>query len=118
MITLHDRFATAVILYMIIAAVWGVVSFVRRSGVGGSYRGTLLIGEGMLVFEAILGMALFVTGHRPAESLHFLYGALAPVILPLSLSVARTRPTRQRPLVYGIAALLIVGLVIRAIVTG
>jgi hypothetical protein len=47
-----------------------------------------------------------------------LYGALAPLILPLSLSVARTRPSRQIPLVYGIAALLIVGLAIRAIVTG
>ena len=84
----------------------------------GSFRGTLFIGEGMLAIEALTGMGLFVTGHRPPDDLHFLYGALAPLILPLSLSVARTRPGRQVPLIYGVAALLIVGLAIRAIVTG
>ena len=118
MVELHGRFAVAAVLYMIVVGVWGVVSYFRRSGISGSFRGTLFIGEGMLVIEAILGMALLATGHRPPDKLHFLYGALAPLILPLSVSVAKTRPPRQVPLIYGVAALLIVGLAIRAIVTG
>jgi hypothetical protein len=103
---------------MIIVGVWGIVSYFRRTEVSGSYRGALIIGEGMLILEAVFGLALFASGHRPPDNLHFLYGALTPVVLPLSLTVAGTRPTRQVPLIYGVAALLIVGLAIRAIVTG
>jgi len=117
-VELHGRFAVAAVLYMIVVGVWGIVSYFRKTGVSGSFRGTLFIGEGMLVLEAVLGMALLAAGHRPPDNLHFLYGALVPLVFPLSLSVARTRPPRQVPLIYGVAALLIVGLALRAIVTG
>jgi hypothetical protein len=118
MVELHDRFATSAVLYMVVVGVWGIVSYFRKTEVSGSYRGVLIIGEGMLALEAVYGMALFATGHRPPSNLHFLYGALTPFVLPLSLTIAGTRPTRQGPLIYGVAALFIVGLALRAIVTG
>jgi heme A synthase len=117
-IALHDRFATSIILYMIVVGLWGVVSYIRKIGVSPSYRGTLVIGEAILVLQGILGISLVASGYRPKQPLHFLYGGLSVFILPFLMSFARVRPSHQRPLIYGLGAIFIVGLALRAMMTG
>ncbi|MGA7672271.1 MAG: hypothetical protein WBW04_17740 [Nitrolancea sp.] len=118
MLQIHDRFAVSVILYMFALGIWGIVSYVRKSGVTGSYRGTLVIGELMLLTQGALGISLVFSGYRPAASLHFLYGGLSVFVLPLLMSYVRVRPKHQGPLIYGIGAIFIMGLAIRAMMTG
>lgn len=118
MVVVHDRFATSVILYMLVVGLWGIISFVRKTGVSSSYRGTLVIGEMMLILQGIFGITLVISGYRPAQPLHFLYGGLSVFILPLVMNYARVRPKRQGPLIYGVSALFITGLAIRAMMTG
>ena len=84
----------------------------------GSYRGTLVIGEGMLLAQGAFGVALVISGYRPSQPLHFLYGGLSVFVLPLLMSYARVRPKHQAPLIYGLGALFIGGLAIRAMMTG
>lgn len=118
MIQVHDRFATSVILYMLVVGVWGLVSYVRKTGVSGSYRGTLVIGEVMLILQGVLGIILVFSGYRPSQSLHFLYGGLSVFVLPLLMTYVRVRPKHQAPLIYGLGAIFIMGLAIRAMMTG
>ena len=118
MILLHQRLAVAATLYALVLGVWGVVSFFRGRGVTPNYRGALVIGEGLLAAQALLGLLLLLLGYRPAEILHLLYGVLIPLVLPFTSGVVRGRSGRTRSLYYGGAALFIVGLAIRATVTG
>lgn len=118
MTNVHARFAVSVILYMAIVAVWGIATYFRKTGMSGNYRGTLVIGELMLVAQGVFGIVLVSSGYRPAHSLHFLYGGLTVFVLPVLMSYARFRPKHQQPLVYGLGALFITGLAIRALMTG
>jgi heme A synthase len=118
MTTVHARFAVSVILYMAIVAGWGIVSYFRKTGMSGSYRGTLVIGELMLITQGIFGVLLVGSGYRPAQSLHFLYGGLSLFVLPVLMTYVRFKPKNQVPLVYGLGALFITGLAIRALMTG
>lgn len=115
---MHDRFAVSIVLFMAIVGVWGIVAYFRKSGVTSNYRGTLVIGELMLVMQGIFGITLVLSGDRPGQSLHFLYGGLSVFILPLLMNYVHVRPKRQGPLIYGIGALFITGLAIRAMMTG
>ena len=114
----HAGVATAVVLYMLILGLWGVVAALRGPGITASYRGALFIGEGLALAQAVIGVLLVVGGHRPGDVLHFLYGVLVPLVIPFAYGISHTRPPRRAALYYGIATLFIVGLAIRAIVTG
>ena len=118
MLLFHDRFAVSVILYMFVLGVWGIISYFRKVGVTGSYRGTLVIGELMLLTQGALGISLVFSGYRPADSLHFVYGGLSVFVLPLLMSYVRVRPKHQGPLIYGLGAIFIMGLAVRAMMTG
>lgn len=117
-VLVHSRFAVSVILYMFIVGVWGIGSYFKKTEVSGSYRGALFIGELMLVVQGILGVTLVISGYRPKEPLHFVYGGLSVFILPLLMNFVRVRPKHQGPLIYGIGTLFIMGLAIRAMMTG
>ncbi len=103
---------------MLVVGLWGLISYFRKTGVSGSYRGTLVVGEMMLVLQGVFGITLVLSGYRPAQPLHFLYGGLSVFVLPILMQYARVRPEHQRPLIYGLGALFIMGLAIRAMMTG
>ncbi|HET9014963.1 MAG TPA: hypothetical protein VFN57_05165 [Thermomicrobiaceae bacterium] len=117
MLQLHQSVAAAIALYMLILGIWGLVA-AARSGVTPSYRGSLAVAEVLTLVEAAIGGLLLVAGDRPGDPLHFLYGALVPLGIPATYIFAHTRSPRRAALLYGIATLFIVGLTIRAIMTG
>lgn len=115
---IHGRVAIAVVLYMLVLGFWGLVSFFRKAGISESYRGALFIGEALTVVQALLGVALLADGRRPPDALHYLYGILVPLIIPFMYSYVRAQPKVRAAIFYGIATLFIVGLAVRAIMTG
>jgi hypothetical protein len=117
MTTVHDRLATAVILYTLILGLWGLVGALR-GGVSGSYRGSLVIGEGLLIVQSLLGVALLIGGSRPALWVHFLYGALIPLMLPFAVTLGRRRSGQTEALLYAGTSLFIFGMALRAVATG
>jgi hypothetical protein len=113
---LHNQLATTMLYFMFVCGVWAVIgSF--RGGISGSLAGALVLGEGLILLQGVLGIILYLTGHRPAQGLHFLYGVAAAVTLPGIYSYVKGRSSRAQALSLGLGALFIVGLAIRGIVT-
>jgi heme A synthase len=116
-VDLHQTVARMLVLYYTVVGLWGVFLAVRKSGLSPSYRGALVIGVGLGVLQALLGIGLLLTGLRPADNLHFLYGATVILTLPLVMSYIVDKRV-SRPLAFGLASLFMAGLAIRAITTG
>ena len=117
-LVLHERLAISFLLFMLAVGLWGLFSFLRGGSLSGSIAGALVIGQILIMVQGLAGIALFVSGHRPADSLHILYGIAAALVLPFVWSYMKDRNARQALLFYSLVALFAVGLAIRGIVTG
>jgi hypothetical protein len=115
---LHERIATSVELFMAIAALWGLVTYLRGRGMGSSYWGILAVGELLLVAQGTLGILIWLSGARPARGVHLLYGAVAVVTLPAYYAMSKGREDRGATLAYSLICLFLLGIGLRAIGTG
>ena len=104
---------------MAAVGIWGLFVFARGGVLDGSISGALIIGQVLIGAQGIAGMTIFIEGtHRPADSVHILYGVAAFVTMPFVWSYVRERHPRQGLFFYSLAALFIMGLAIRGITTG
>ncbi len=117
-VLLHNRLAITVVLFFLVVGLWGILEFARGGGIGGNIAGAFIIGQVLIVVQGLLGLVLLVSGDRPNQMLHILYGFAAALVLPFVWSYVRDRAPRQGLLLYSIVALFIVGLAIRGITTG
>jgi hypothetical protein len=113
----HNSLSTTMVLFMLACGLWGIVG-AFRGGLSGSLSGALMIGQGLVLVQGLLGVVLYLAGARPANGLHWLYGASAAVTLPGVYSFVRHRSGRLQSLYLGFGALFIFGLAIRGITTG
>jgi ABC-type arginine transport system permease subunit len=72
----------------------------------------------VIVLQVLAGLFLYGTGHRPAESLHLLYGAAALAAIPFGSYFAAEAPPRPRAVVLAAAGVLTLGIIFRSFVTG
>lgn len=114
---LHNSLATTMLLFMLACGMWGVFS-AFRGGLSGSLSGALVIGEGLILVQGLLGLVAYLSGARAADGIHWLYGASAAVTLPGIYSFVRHRSARIQALWLGAGALFVFGLTIRGITTG
>jgi hypothetical protein len=115
---LHATLANTVILFMVACGLWGIFS-AFRGGMNGNLAGALVIGQGLIVFQGLLGLISYLIGGRPAQGgLHFLYGVSILVTLPGLYGYTRGRPPVFQALWFGGGALFIAGLAARGITTG
>jgi hypothetical protein len=115
----HDRLANTILLFNLIAGLWGVVSYFRGRGVTNNYWGILAIAELLFIAQAILGVTMWLGGARPAGStVHLLYGAVSAISLPAYFLFTRGRDDRPATLAYGVLCLFLAGISVRAMVTG
>jgi hypothetical protein len=75
----------------------------------------VVIGVGV---TAAGGLAMLARGERPKELLHFLYAALAFVLIPIGDSLAARASPRRRAAARFLAALVALGVVARLFGTG
>ncbi|NOZ29411.1 MAG: hypothetical protein GXP39_15355 [Chloroflexi bacterium] len=118
LIEVHDRLANTVLLYLLAMTLWGWWRFLRRRGVDGSYWGALVIVELVLIVQGGLGGFLWLQGIRPARSIHVLYGVMSILALPTAYAYTRGRGERAEMLLYSVVTLILIGLVLRAMMTG
>lgn len=115
---LHAALANTVILFMIACGAWGFFS-AFRDGMNGSLAGALVIGEGLILVQGLLGVVSLVLGYRPVQGgLHFLYGVTMAISLPGIYTFTRDRSAHTQSIWFGAGALFIAGLAIRGITTG
>ena len=112
----HSLGASTVLGAVLVSGVVGTVAALR----GGSTWIDQLR-RGLTVFiglQVATGVALFVSGARPHESLHLLYGLVAIAILPLAGSFASEAPPRPRAWVLAGACMLLLIVAWRLASTG
>ncbi len=118
MILIHDRLSNAMILYMVAIGAWGLFAYFRGDELGGSLGGSFVIGQLLIVAQAVFGLVLVFMGARPLENLHYVYGTVCVLLLPFAYTFVRERYPRTGLLLCSTAALFIAILGYRAIATG
>jgi heme A synthase len=118
LILVHSRLALTIILYTFAMGAWAAVIFFRRKEIDSSFWGALVIGEIVMLLQGVLGVILVITGARPADILHFLYGVLVAFTWPGAYVYTHARQGRAEAGIYAIVSFFIFGLAIRAQMTG
>lgn len=115
----HARLGNSALLFMVVAGVWGLWRWRRHQSVNSSYRGLLLVGEILLVVQALVGVYMWLFMNRDAvlvrPTMHILYGILTVIALPAAFSFASGKIDGEREqALYAFLCLFLAGLVWRA----
>ena len=113
----HARLATAMLIFLSVAGVWGLATYFLRRSITGSYWGILAVGEILILAQMIIGVILWIEGARPARTIHVLYGIVAVISIPGYYAYTGGRDDHRASLTYGLICLFLVGISIRAIGT-
>jgi len=115
---LHDRLASSMVLFALLAAAWGLVAFARRRGMDGNLWGILAVGEVLFLAQGLLGFFLYLGGARPERGIHILYGVVALLTLPAYYAISKGRDDRTATLIYSLLYIFLAGIILRSTVTG
>jgi hypothetical protein len=112
----HEALAVAVGLIgmVVLAVALGWSRFGRPSRL--SLDRSILVAIAAMLVAIISGSLLFAGGARPSDPLHFVYATLALLVLPIARFA--TVFARRRAVAVGVAAALLVALVVRLAQTG
>lgn len=118
----HARLATAMIMFAVVAGVWGLVEYFRKHAVTPNYWGIIVVGNLLAVGQGILGLILALQGGSPARgAIHILYGIVAlswiPVINIVSGYANRDKVAVRETLIVALVSLFEAGIALRAITT-
>lgn len=113
----HERLANAVVLYSAIAGIWGIVGGIRRQTVSASYWGIIAIAELLYLAQAVIGLALWLGGDRPARGVHILYGVVTVLSLPGFYAISKGRDDSRATWTYGLLFFFLVAIALRAVTT-
>jgi|SRR5579872_2254338 len=117
-LTLHQGFFTVLLIYSIAMVLWGGFLYLRGSNPSGSYLSSLILAEGVAIFQGLVGLGLLIQGHHPKDALHYLYGVLAAATLPVAYLYSDGGRTRRDSGIFALAMLFLVGIAIRGATTG
>ncbi len=106
-----------------ICMLWGLglLIFRRQSTtVSSIYRSALRVTAAMALIQGIIGGILFLTGARPPDELHYVYGLLVFLAVPLALIYRSGKPEhiRRDLLILAFASLVVAAAAVRAALTG
>ncbi len=118
LVLIHNRIAVSAIVFAFIMGAWAAWNYFRGQGVSPSYWGALVIGELLMLVQGVIGILLVLTGARPGDFLHFLYGVLVALSWPAVYVYTNARAGRKEAGLYALVSFFIFGLAIRALMTG
>lgn len=119
LVEVHGRLANTALFFCGIMALWGGWRFLRKQGVDGSYWGALVIAEVVILAQGASGAYLWFNGARPERGgMHVLYGVVSALAVPLVYTYTKGREGRPEILLYMLAFFALIGLLLRAVVTG
>lgn len=113
----HVRLSTAMLLFLAVAGIWGLVSYFLRREVSSSYWGILAIGEVLIIAQMIVGAIIWIGSGFQAPLMHLLYGAVLGISIPGYFAYTKGRDDRRSNLSYGLICLFLVGISLRAMDT-
>ena len=113
----HGRIATALVLFTLIAGVYGLVEYFRKKPVSPSYWGVTVVGNLLALAQVALGAWMTLNGARPERPVHILYGSVAVLWVPIIQFINRSRSGRNETLVCALVSLLEFAIALRAFAT-
>jgi hypothetical protein len=81
-VSLHVVLGDALVLFSLALGIWGAYLYFRRNAITPGFRSSFLVMAGLTVLQGVIGLGAFVTGSRPGELLHIVYGVFAALFLP------------------------------------
>ena len=87
MTKLHIYLGVAVLATNGLTALWGAIAWTRRDP-SSIFWYLLRTAQVVVVVQVVLGVVLLASGKKPADSLHYVYGAL-PLVVSLVCEAAR-----------------------------
>ncbi len=114
---IHARLGNTALYYLIAMAAWGLWRVLRRQGVDSNYWGALIIAEILILLQGGLGGHMWLSGLRPARTIHLLYGIVGALIIPGIYAYTKGESDCRVMLIYALALLFGVGILLRAIMT-
>ncbi len=90
-VTLHQKFGFVLVVAAVLGALIGLTSLVTPL-VGFALKLYLRLLLLAVALEVVLGGSLYLMGHRPAQELHYLYGAALVVTLGVTFTIGRRTP--------------------------
>lgn len=116
---IHARLADTVQYYVIAMMLWGLWRYWRKEGLSSSYWGAIMIAAVLILVQGLLGSYLWLRGDRPTQDImHILYGLVGVISLPATFVYTKGREDRHTLLVYALVFMALVGIFMRAVVTG
>jgi heme A synthase len=103
-------------LLMLIIA--GYVGLIKHGDVTRTFRRATYAMTGYMVVEAVIGGLMYLSGGRPGQDVHFIYGLGAILSLPFFIFVEVTAQKRPAMSSYIWGFALLTGIVVRNIMTG
>ncbi|NTV63005.1 MAG: hypothetical protein HGA65_05660 [Oscillochloris sp.] len=117
-LSLHTRLHVTITLVLVALLLWGLLNALRGS-FGQGYLAALWVAELLIVAQAVLGVILLINSPQPLRmAMHIVYGLIALMILPGTLSFNRERTTRREALIYALVCFSLVIVVMRSYQTG
>jgi len=118
---LHGLLSRAILMFAVIAGVYGLVEYFRKHVVTPSYWGVIVVGNLAAVAQGILGLILALSGKQPAQWVHILYGVVAlmwiPIINLINQLANDGEHNRRETLIVALISLFQAGIALRAITT-
>lgn len=116
--SLHGFGARVLLAYAVALAIWGTYRYFRNQELGGGFRSSYLIMAGLTAAQGLLGLATFLSGQRPTELLHIVYGIFAVIFLPGAYLYAQGGSRRREAVILAGAAWIVSIAYLRGIATG
>ncbi len=118
LIALHLYNFIEILTFGSLTFVWGARLVVLRRPLSDGFRAALFITAGMGLIEAAIGGILFLSGCRPSDNLHLVYGLIVLVGIPVAFTYTSEKMTRRDMAVLVFAVFAVVAAALRAFATG
>jgi hypothetical protein len=127
LIQIHQDMAPVILAAGGITLIAGIVALIVVRGRGADQGGgvimrvfrVLLTATAALgVLQAIFGGLMYLQGARPGEGLHYVYGGIVLLAIPVAYVYSDQERVRRDIIIMVIAAVAVIGAAVRATMTG
>lgn len=129
---IHFFMVWIVLLAGALSLICGIVLLVLRRGVADDqatssplaprvkllFQRLLIATAAVGAIQGLVGGLIFLTGARPGDNLHFVYGGIVLLALPIAYVYSDQKRTRRDLIIMVIAVVAVIGAGVRAFMTG
>lgn len=115
---LHGLIANSITVFTLLVTLLAAWKVIRKQPLGPDFWGAVIIGEGLILIQAVIGIILTIMRLPPGSNMHFLYGPLVALTWPVLYSYTHSQDERRQAIWWLIGSAFLFALSIRTIGTG